>query len=199
MLPSVQAVSDFKTLTKSSDIQQLQHCLSSNKKNWQTQVKCVMETFESFEHWLKGTCLYKCSICSKDHHDFIDFGHHIEIDHEISVPAYIQGNMQLMRSNLVIFLTCFSLSQGVLVRFYICTVNAVSKIESTFLGLVWLYPPHSSAKFTLNVTKFDPMQTWTGQSKLPHRREHGQMFPLLRSDSAWQGRAHTPLSWLAQV
>ena len=116
-----QPVSDFITITKSRD-----KCNSCNivchhqTKKMTNKVKYVMETFESFEHWLKGTCLYKCSICAKDHHDFIEFGHHIEIDHEISVPAYIQGNMQLMRSNLVIILTCFSLGQGVLVRFYIC-------------------------------------------------------------------------------
>ena len=63
-----------------------------------------METFDSFECWLRGRCLYKCAICSKDHRDFIEFGQHIEIDHETSVPAYIKGNVQSVRSNLVIFL-----------------------------------------------------------------------------------------------
>ena len=58
-----------------------------------------METFES---WSKGSCLYHCTLCFEEYNDFIEFGHHIEIDHQMSMPTYIQGNMQPMRSNLII-------------------------------------------------------------------------------------------------
>ena len=47
---------------------------------------------EAFERWMRGSCLYRCSICGEEFGDSLDFSRHLERSHDTTLDEMRAGH-----------------------------------------------------------------------------------------------------------